>query len=143
MAFEVGLTLVDDYARTTTRRFTNTATLVADALTQVGAFITLLLAVSDAGTVKHEITTRTVASNAADSGANKDVGGTIHCRLDNGKVYPLHIPCIKAAMLNPDGTIDIADAAITAYVDEFMTGGHFTVSEGNLIDEILYGELDG
>lgn len=143
MAFQVGLEMIDDYGRITTRRFSETDALVADALTAVGALITDFLAVSDMGTVKHDIALQTVATNAPTAGANRDVGGTLHCRLDNGKMYPLKIPSIKATMLNPDGSIDIADGAITDYVANFLTGGKFRVSEGNYITEILYGELDG
>jgi hypothetical protein len=46
-------------------------------------------------------------------------------------------------MVNPDGSLDIADQAIVDYVANFLTGGKFRVSEGNYITEILYGELDG
>lgn len=143
MAFEVGLQMVDDYGRTTTRRYSVTDALMADALTSVGGLITNFLAVSDLGTMKHDIALRTVASNAATAGANKDVGGTLHCVLDNAKMYPLKIPGIKDTMLNPDGSIDLADAAIIAYIANFLTGGKFRVSEGNYVTEVLYGELDG
>jgi hypothetical protein len=143
MSFEVGIEMVDDYGRTTSRRFTVTDALMADALTSVGGLITDFLDVSDLGTMKHDIALRTVATNAAQTGANKDVGGTLHCVLDNAKMYPLKIPGIKDTMLNPDGSIDIADAAIIAYVANFLTGGKFRVSEGNYVTEILYGELDG
>lgn len=143
MAFEVGIELLDAYGRITTRRFSVTDATIADALTSVGGLITDFLAVSDLGTVKHDIATRTVATNAAQAGANKDVGGTLHCRLDNAKMYPLKIPGVKASMVNTDGSLKIADADIVAYVANFLTGGKFRVSEGNYITEILYGELDG
>ena len=143
MAFEVGIEFVDDYGRTTTRRFSVTDALVADALTSVGGLITDFLDVSDMGTMKHDIAVRTVASNAATAGANKDVGGTIHCVLNNAKLYPLKIPSIKATMLNPDGSIKLDDAAIIAYVANFLTGGKFRVSEGNYVVSMSYGELDG
>lgn len=143
MGFEVGLEMVDDYGRITTRRFSNTDTLVADALTSVGSLITDFLAVSDLGTVKHDVAVRTVATNAATAGANKDVGGTLHCRLDNAKMYALKIPGVKASMVNTDGSLKIDDEDIVAYVANFLTGGKFRVSEGNYITEILYGELDG
>ena len=143
MAFGVSIEFVDDYGRSTTCRFSVTDALVADALTSVGALITDFLAVSDLGTVKHDIAVQTVASNAAQTGANKDVGATLHCLLENAKMYPLHIPGIKASMLNPDGSIDLTDGAITDYVANFLTGGKFRVSEGNYVTQVLYGELDG
>ena len=143
MAFNVTLSLVDDYGRTTSKRYSVTDALAADALTSVGALITDLLALSDIGTQKHEITLRTVAANSPQSGANKDVGMTLHCVLDNAKVYPLKVPCPKAAVINADGTIDIEDSKVTDFVDNFLTGGKFRISEGNYITEILYGELDG
>ncbi|GAH93799.1 unnamed protein product [marine sediment metagenome] len=143
MAFEVGIQFLDDYGRTTTRRFQNTETLIADALASVGTLITDFLMTSDLGTMKHDVAVRTVCDNAADTGANKDVGGTLHCVLDNAKLYPLRIPGIKDSMLNPDGSIDLVNAAITTYVANFETGGKFRVSEGNYVVDVLYGELDG
>ncbi|GAH91338.1 unnamed protein product [marine sediment metagenome] len=143
MAFEVGVQFLDDYGRTTTRRFQNTDALVADALTSVGSLVANFLAVSDLGTLKHDVAVRTVEANPAQTGANKDVGGTLHCVLDNSKLYPLKIPGIRDTMLNPDGSIDLEDLAIVAYFENFMTAGKFRVSEGNYVVSVLYGELDG
>jgi hypothetical protein len=143
MAFGVSIQLIDDYGRTTTRRYENTQALAADALTDVAALIVDFLAVSDLGTVKHDICVATVAANGAQSGANKDVGGTLHVRLNNGKLYPLKIPGIKDAMLNADGSIKIDDEDVIAYVANFLTGGTFRVSEGNYVTDIVSGELDG
>jgi len=143
MAFGVSIQLIDDYGRTTTRRYENTQALAADAISDAASLITDFLAISDMGTVKHDVAISTVAANSPQSGANRDVGGTLHVRLDNGKLYPLRVAGIKASMLNADGSIKIDDEDVVAYVANFLTGGTFRVSEGNYVTDIVSGELDG
>jgi hypothetical protein len=47
-----------------------------------------------------------------------------------------------AAIVNPDGSIDIADEDVLAYVALFETAGHLRVSEGNYVTALLSGSLD-
>lgn len=142
MAFNITLEAVDYYGRVTTKRFGNDRSLVADALTDAGALVTAFLAVSLAGTVKHSITVETAAANAASSGANVDAGATIHCLLADGTGYAVKIPAPDPAILGADGSVDLTNEAVIAYVALFKSGGHFTVSDGELIASMRYGELD-
>lgn len=143
MAFDVAVKLVDSYGRTTTRLFHSTETVLATELTTVATFMGTLQAVSDLGNQSESHAVTVVDVDAATAGSNKDVGATLHCVLDNGKGYALKIPGIKDSMINTDGTVKLDDAAIIAYVANFKSGGKFTVSEGNLIASVAYGELDG
>lgn len=142
MAFEIAVTLIDAFSRTSTKRFENTDTLVADAAISLGNLWADFAAVSMMGALKRSIAEVAVFTQAYDAGANVDAGGTLHCRLDNGKLYALKIPAIDPALVNGDGSIDIAAAAITDYVANFELAGKFRVSEGNYITAIEYGELD-
>lgn len=142
MAVDVSFTLVDAYARNSTKRFEGEATTLAQAQTDATALLADLAAVTLMGTYKRTFSVSESVSEAVETGANVDAGGTLHCRLSNGKQYALKIPAIDPALVNADGSINIAATAITDYVANFQTAGAYTVSEGNVITEILYGELD-
>lgn len=142
MAFLIDVTWLDDYGRTTTKRYGNDRALLADAITDATALVAAMADVSDAGSIKYQVIYTGVLSNAAVAGANVDTGGTLHCTLDNGKGYALKIPMIMAAKVGTGGNIDVTDADIVTLVALFKTGGHFTVSEGNVIDDVKSGELD-
>jgi hypothetical protein len=143
MAFIISLTMIDAYSRTTTRRFETVSTTLSAAQADGVALIAALADISDAGIVKAEyaVVDASVAA-AAVAGANVDVGATLHARLENSKLYPLHVPMIMDAKLNGDGSVDLADADIVTYVAQFLTGGHLRVSEGNYVTAVEYGELD-
>lgn len=142
MAFDVSFTLVDAYARNSTKRFEGEATTLAQAQTDATALLADLAAVTLMGAYRRTFSVAESVSEAVEAGANVDAGGTLHCRLDNGKQYALKIPAINPALVNPDGSIDITATAITDYVANFEAAGAYKVSEGNVITEILYGELD-
>lgn len=142
MAFDVTFTLQDAYARRTTRRFTSNKALLADVVTAVATMVTRLEAVSLCAVVKTEISEPTVYASSAQAGANVDAGGTLHGRLNNGKLYPLHIPAIDPNLVNTDGSIKLSEAAITNFADQFSGLGAWYVSEGNTVDAIESGELD-
>jgi hypothetical protein len=143
MAFDVTFTLQDAYARRTTRRYTNTRALLADCITDVADLLDTLEALSKCAVVKTEIGIPSTYDTEPEAGANIDAGGTLHVRLNNGKLYPLHIPAIDANLLNSDGSIKLDNADVTGFADALGTdAGHWTVSEGNTVDSLESGELD-
>jgi hypothetical protein len=142
MALQIAVTWQDAYGRTSTKRYGSDRTLLADAATDAAALIAAMGDISGAGTVKFEVIQVTPAINAPVALSNLDAGATIHCRLANGKLYPLHVPAILATKINSDGSVDVADADIVTFVELFESGGHFTVSEGDLVTAPEYAELD-
>lgn len=142
MAFVISLTAIDAYGRTTSKRFENNRATIADAVTDAGTLVTAWQAVSDLGITKYEIAQATAQSVSAQAGSNLDTGGTVHVSLDNSKLYAIKIPGIKASLINTDGSIDLADEDLIAYVAQFLTGGHLRMSEGNYVTGMRYGELD-
>lgn len=142
MAFDVSFTLVDAYARTGSKRFQGVATTLAQAQTDATALGSDLFATTLMGAIKRTFNVVETLTEAVETGANVDAGGTVHCRLDNGKIYAFKIPAIDPALVNADGSIKIDNAAIVDLIAHFQTGGEYKVSEGNLVDAILYGELD-
>lgn len=142
MAINTSFTLVDAYGRTTTKRYEGTSTLMADAITRSASLLGDLLALSDIGSLKITYSQDEISSSAAATGANLDAGMTLHCRLDNGKMYPLKVPVPDATVINADGSIDISNTLVTDFVANFMLAGYFRVSEGNYVVSVVSGELD-
>jgi hypothetical protein len=143
MAFDVTFTLQDKYARRTTRRYTNTRALLADCQTDLATMIGMLETLSGCAVVKAEIGIPSTYDTEPDSGANIDAGATLHVRLNNGKLYPMHIPAITSTYLNSDGSVKIDNSDVTDFTGAFATsGGHWTISEGNTVASLESGELD-
>jgi hypothetical protein len=125
-----------------TKGVETTETVVATAITDIGAYLTALNAISDAGWSKQDYLASGVVTQSPTAGANRDVGATLKVTLDNGKHYALKIPMIKATLLDAGGNVDIADEDVLAYIALFETGGKLRVSEGNFITAVLSGSLD-
>jgi len=142
MAFDCSFTLTDAYTRTSTKRFEGRATVLATAITDAEGLLADIAAISLAGSFKRTISQTDVISEAVETGANIDAGATIHCRLNNGKVYAFKIPAFDPALVNSDGTVMVSNAAVTGFIANFEQAGQYRVSEGNYVVEILYGELD-
>jgi hypothetical protein len=140
----VAVTLVDAFGRTTTKRFEAEAATVANAQTYTDALLVALANVSDLGHVKavFEVPLTITVPVAAVTGANVDVGATLHTVLASAKGYGLKIPSVKLSLIESDGRIDIADEDVIAYVASFLAAGHWNVSDGEHIVSVASGELD-
>lgn len=145
MPAKLSVTMGDDYGRTTKRVYgMETQTLLADYLTVAGAFLTLLQAVTDLSMIKVDLIVAVTGETwAVTSGANVDVGATFSAWLDNvaPKKASHKIPSIKAALVGSDGSVALSGATI-AYLDEFLTAGDFTLSDGETVDAWIKGALD-
>jgi len=141
--FLATVTLQDGKKRQTTKRVETETDVLATAQLAVVDLAVDLLAVTDLGivTVTYTLADDTEAS-AADAASNVDVGATIRCRLDNGKVAAYKIPGFPLAKVNPGGGIDVSDADVVAFFANFEAAGGFTLSEGNVVTELLSGQLD-
>lgn len=136
------LTLRDAYNRYGSKSFEGTATTIVGAQADAAALAADLDAISLAATVKTRVADEVLIASTPEEGANIDAGATLHCRLDNGKLYGLKIPAVDPSIVNQDGSVNIASTLLLAFVAHFQAGGEFTVSEGNLITAVEYGELD-
>jgi len=142
MAFNTSVTFVDAYGRTSTKRFVNTAALIADAITDAAALVDALQLVTGAGVLKYEVIQVTQENEAPVALSNVDAGATLHLRLDNSKLYPFKIPAILPALVQSDGAVLIDDVAITGLMALFDATGEFLLSETNYQTAIVGGELD-
>lgn len=142
MAIQCRITMVDDYGRSQSKGVETVDTVIATAITHVTAYLSALNVVSDAGWQKQDYLADGVITEAPTAGANRDTGATIKVTLDNGKNYPFRIPMPKAAIINPDGSVDVGDADVLALIALFETAGFLRVSDGNYITAVLSGSLD-
>jgi hypothetical protein len=143
MPFSAIITLIDDYNRTVTKRYETETDVLATAQAAVAELVTDLEAVTDLGVVKvtYSLGDVTEASSPA-AGANCDVGATFRTRLDTGKIAAHKIPGFDATKADSGGNIPVDDADVVAYFANFLDAGAFTVSDGDVITEVLTGMLD-
>lgn len=114
----------------------------AAAQTAAAALAADLAAISQGDVLAYTISERIVYTDAATAGSNVDEGAHIVARKDDNYNVSLAIPMPEASIRNADGTIDIESALVTDYTSNFTAAGDFTVSDGELIVELIGGTLD-
>ncbi|MEE9365785.1 MAG: hypothetical protein V3W44_03765 [Dehalococcoidales bacterium] len=145
--YNVGVELVDDYGRNRSMKFqtiSSMATHVA-AVTAVAGLIVDLEALSELRVVAYTVALRTIESDTVTSGANKDEGITLSIRKEDGFKAVLKVPGPLNSVINADGSVDITDALVTNYYNNFETaGGEFTLSDGEQAESggLISGRLD-
>jgi len=147
--FSLSVTLEDDFGRTTRKRY-ETEDIVgvdvgAEYLTAQGFVTTLLAALgnlSEARILYYNLGRDVVYSDTVDADANKDQGMTAVARKEDNKLTVLKVPAPVMTIFNPDGTLDILDALVTAYSNHFIATGGFTTSDGENITALVRGRLD-
>jgi hypothetical protein len=142
----LSLTLLDDYGRTTKRviEMADMAT-VAEYVTAAAELVAELDDVTELGLVRVDLIRKAITTGfAVEVGANVDVGATISGYIygGNGKKASLKVPHIKPGMVDPDGTIDLTDVDLAAYLALFENGADFFLSDGEQIDTWIKGTLD-
>lgn len=137
------VTLRDDYNRLTRKKYETETDLLATAQANVGALLTAFALISDLGVESVTYSFKdTGDASAPVAGSNVDVGATVQGRVASGEIVALKIPGIKAAKVGANGSIDLADVDIAAYLDAFEPAGTFTVSDGETVASWVRGDLD-
>lgn len=80
-------------------------------------------------------------AGAVTAGANVDEGASLQFSLGGTKTATLSFPMPIAGVRNVDGTIDILNAAVSAFTGLF-TGGNVYISDGENAVDIIRGVLD-
>jgi len=142
------VTLIDADKRTTTRRFQLVeATTHADAVTDIQTFVAALKAVTNCGVVKATLLVPVDPTpTAGASGSNIDAGATVTGWITEYlKKGTVKWPDPDSTARKGDGTIDLADAGVAAFLELFeATGGIMQVSDAEVIMENgwIKGKLD-
>jgi hypothetical protein len=143
MSIIATVSLIDSYARPTTKKLETETSVLADAQTAVTGLLTDLNAITDLQCVGVSYSLKDGTQIFAGvAGSNVDVGATFKVRLADGTVAAYKVPGFPAAKVGPSGEIDVTDADVVAYFDNFLAAGDFTLSDGEVITEIVSGSLD-
>jgi len=143
----LSLTFEDSYGRRTRKLVEmEHQALHADQVAVAVAFSTAIEAVTDLGLVRADIIYQAVDEGFdPTAGSNIDVGATFSGVLydANGEKASFKIPGIKAALVDPDGSVPLTGAVGTAlafFVN--ATPYDLFLSDGETIDHWLAGSLD-
>ena len=135
--------LIDSLKTQVTKRYELEATTLVQAAIDMNLLVTDLEAISDLGVVSitysEKDTTEAIAA-AADS--NVDVGATFRVRLAGGGVASHKVPGFPIAKVGGNRAIDPGDADVAAYFANFLAAGAFTLSDGEIVTEVLSGTYD-
>lgn len=136
---------LDIHGRVKRQTLTTTATTIAAALTNVTAFVALFDAVSDGGLQSVSVAVQNDDDTyAAAAGSNIDVNGSLKVQGDDGFKYDLNVPMILASLVTGGGAINIGDAALVSFTNQFLTGGVWRVNNRfpTFITSVISGQLD-
>lgn len=136
---------LDAYGRVRRQTLTTTATTIALALTEVASFVPLFDAISDGGLQSVSVNSQDEAeAYAAAAGSNIDVNASLQVQGDDGYKYDLNVPMIQAALVIGGGAIDISDANLVAFTNQFLVGGTWRMNNRTptFITSVIKGILD-
>jgi hypothetical protein len=106
------------------------------------AMATALANLSEAELLWYTIAYEVVYADTVDAGANVDEGVTFVCEKGDGKNGVIKVAAPINAIFNVDGSVDLTDGVVTAFLNQFLVGGGFTFSDGENVTQILSGRLD-
>jgi hypothetical protein len=142
------LTMRDAYGRETSKRLEVEPQVDLATYATVAQDVNDKLAdVTDLGIVRFDLVLENIItpSSAISPGANVDVGATFsgELSLDGNKKAAHKLPGFITLYVGADGSIDITQAEVAAWLDLFATiGGVLLLSDGEQIESWLSGRLD-
>lgn len=142
MTWYLDIELVDAYSRRSAKRFEMTAVDHATATADAALILPEFQAVTQLRVLSFSLSERTVYSGTLTTGANRDEGATLKGRKPDGYLATLKIPGPVTSIRQPDGTIDMSDAALVAFINRFTTGDKLLISDGETISIWISGVLD-
>ena len=143
-AYTVSYELVDDYNRRTSKTFVTVDTVVdeAAALALAATMAANLAGLSEARILSYTVSQRIVYTDTVTTGANKDEGVTFSMLKEDNYRDNIRVPAPINSIFDANGNADLADAAVTAFVNQFLAGADWTFSDGEQATEVLNGTLD-
>lgn len=139
--FPLSVALVDAYGRPATKRYDVNAADHAAALVVAAAFMADLAGITELRILSYVVGERVTYSDSVDAGANKDEGATLSVRTADNEKATVKIPGPINAIFNADGSVDLTDGAVTAFVANYLSGD-IRVDDGEVVTEIISGRLD-
>jgi hypothetical protein len=139
--FPVSFALVDAYGRPAPKRFDVNAADHAAAMTAAGALATDLAGITELRILSYVVGERVTYNDTVDAGANRDEGVTLSVRTADNEKAVIKVPGPVNAIFNPDGSVDLTDGAVTAFIANYLAGT-VLVDDGETVTELISGRLD-
>ncbi|MGI9251404.1 MAG: hypothetical protein ACR2PR_09415 [Pseudohongiellaceae bacterium] len=143
-AYTATFQLVDAYNRSASKEFTTVDTVVdeAAALTLAAALAADIAGLSELRVLSYTLSQRIVYTDAVTPGANRDEGVTFSMLKEDNYKGNVRLQGPINSIFDGNGNADLADAAVTAFVNNFLSGADWTFSDGEQASEVLNGTLD-
>lgn len=143
MSIVATVVLIDSLNTVVTKRYECEAATLATAGVDMNLLVVDLEAISDLGVVSITYSEKDVAeASAAAASSSVDAGATFRVRLADGGIASHKVPGFPIAKVATNRNIDVEDADVVSYFDNFLDAGAFTLSDGEVITEILSGKFD-
>jgi hypothetical protein len=146
MSALVSISYADSMGRETKRLYELEDQVDLAAYTaQVTALVGSVEDITDLGAVRVDLILKSFVTGFDPiAGSNVDVGATFVGMLAaaDGAKASHKVPGFKASLVGVDGTIDITQAVVDTYLDNFLTANAFMLSNGQTIDHWIKGKLD-
>lgn len=139
--FQASITLQDSFDRRSTKRFEGDFADFATAASATVLLVADLDALSEAQVIRYVVGQKSDYAGSLVAGANLDAGITLSVQKDDNENATLKVPAPTLAVVNADGTVDITNALVSDYVDNWITGT-WTISDGEDVAALLSGKLD-
>lgn len=139
--YQASAKLQDAFGRVSTRRYVIDEVGYAEASAAMANFVVDLAALTEAEVLEYSVAFVTTYSDSVAAGANLDEGITLTLLKEDNRKASIKVPAPDTSVCNADGTVDITNALVTNYTDNF-TSGTFLVSDGEVATDLLSGKLD-
>jgi len=142
--YQVTYEMIDAYNRRTRKTFHTVATMADEtaALAAAAALATDLGNLTELDILAYSVAQRVVYTDTVVAGANKDEGVTFTLRKVDNFNDDIKVPGPINSIFDGNGNVIATDAAVTAFLANFLTGGDFTFSDGEQAQALVKGTLD-
>jgi len=136
--------LVDAYGRPASKSWETVATMADEtaALAAAAALAADVANLTELEILAYKVSQRVVYTDSVDAGANRDEGVTFQMRKIDNFLGNIKVPGPINAIFNLDGTVDLTNAAVAAFISNFLSGGDFTFDDGEQASAVVKGSLD-
>ena len=135
------LTFLDAYNTKTSRSYHITAADFAAARLIATNNLTTIQAIVLGAVIKETLAEQNFIGGVPGAGANVDTGATFTWDMGSGKTASTNLPMPVPAIINVDRSINLADANVLAWTANY-TDGDILVSDGEVVQSVIHGELD-
>lgn len=139
--FDLSITIMDGYDRSTTRRFKVNVPDFTQAQAALGNLVAAYTAIGEGGVTKGTVSSTIPQVGTPIAGANVDEGVTFSVTLADGGKGIVRLPMPRNSILVAGGAVDLALEDVVTFT-ELWTDGPFLASDGEIVMAFNSGRLD-